>query len=379
MLPITGPFTAKRTAPWLTNQWALSVDRTWYRQRKPYDLPLPFEMLKRSIGNHPRKAGATTDAASSSGISIGTFKSRAFSFTTDAPTLAPHLETARTYARSRFSGKVKDSANLALMYLERREAMASLTSRLLQMARFTREVRQFQFRRAFNTLAETQVKDRKRLEAAFRRKSGRLKRSSKAFANNFLEYRFMWSATVADISSAVDILQGGVPPAQVRASFTSKYVINQVHPTSFRDYLATHTGSVRVGTGATIYVTNPNLWLANQLGFVNPAILLVERIPLSFVLNWFITVEEFLSQFTEFWGLNVSNPWVSQKVVDTSTWKIVSKPVASVNDNFGGNDCVHVIRTVGSLPGVSLQVRKPWKLSPTRALTAASLLVQRLK
>lgn len=261
--------------------------------------------------------------------------------------------------------------------------MDTLTARLQQMGRFALHLRKFRFRKAFDELLDGQNPRRiAELQKEYTRREARLRRGAKAFANNFLEYRFMWSATVNDIGAAVDVLQGGVPPVQVqgRGAMGGVYAPSSYFSFNYT-YACIHSYEWKVRVGATVYVSNPNLWLANQLGLVNPAMLLYEATTLSFVANWFFNIEEFLKQWTEFWGLTVVDPWYTTKYSCSSTWSIFNHYSWATQPNpvRGGNSRVDVLRTVGSLPNVTLSIRKPWRLSAARGLTAASLLAQRLR
>lgn len=388
VLPITGPITKReevRPFEGNPNLSTISMVKTWYRQKRPYTKPLAFSFSKLWVdGKSRNKPGfyLEYDAANSTGASWNN------SIFTKA--LAPDnriVQGARTLAlneaRSRFSGSLGEGAQLALMFMERKKSMDTLTSRLQQMSRFALHLRKFRFRKAFDELIDGQNPQRiAELQKEYTRREARLRRGAKAFANNFLEYRFMWSATVNDIGAAVDVLQGGVPPIQVSGRGASKDVYVPPGYSIFgTTYGCSHSFEWKARVGATVYVSNPNLWLANQLGFVNPAMLLYEAITLSFVANWFFNIEEFLKQWTEFWGLTVVDSWYTTKYSCSSTWSLFDHAswASQPNPVTGGNSRVNVLRTVGSLPDVTLSIRKPWRLSATRGLTAASLLAQRLR
>lgn len=64
-------------------------------------------------------------------------------------------------------------------------------------------------------------------------------------------------------------------------------------------------------TGAEVAVSNPNLWLANQLGLINPGTIALELVPFSFVFGWFVNLEQVISSMTDLYGLTLSNGWKS--------------------------------------------------------------------
>lgn len=388
VLPITGPITkSEETRPFEGHAGlsSMKLDKSWYRQKRPYTKPLAFSFSKAWVDGKSRNSPGLYreyDASNSTGASWnGTIYTKA---------LGPGegvVQGARTLAinqaRSRFSGALSEGAQLALMFMERKKSMDTLTARLQQMGRFALHLRKFRFRKAFDELLDGQNPRRiAELQKEYTRREARLRRGAKAFANNFLEYRFMWSATVNDIGAAVDVLQGGVPPVQVqgRGAMGGVYAPSSYFSFNYT-YACVHSYEWKVRVGATVYVSNPNLWLANQLGLVNPAMLLYEATTLSFVANWFFNIEEFLKQWTEFWGLTVVDPWYTTKYSCSSTWSIFNHYswASQPNPVRGGNSRVDVLRIVGSLPNVTLSIRKPWRLSAARGLTAASLLAQRLR
>ena len=130
-------------------------------------------------------------------------------------------------------------------------------------------------------------------------------------------------------------------------------------------------------------VSNPNLFLANQLGFVNAGVVAWDVVPFSFVLDWFVNVGQFLAAFTDFWGLTISNSQTSLLWIrETTKWQ--------VNNTWPGHPPGTVYRTyrfkrasatrrVGAIPGPTLAIRAPWVLSPVRGLTSISLLLQQLR
>ncbi len=63
--------------------------------------------------------------------------------------------------------------------------------------------------------------------------------------------------------------------------------------------------------GCEVTISNPNLYLANNLGLANPAIVVWELIPFSFVVDWFVTVGQFLENGSAWLGLTVTKPYTT--------------------------------------------------------------------
>lgn len=338
--------------------------RDRYRQKRPYNRPLPFWYRESKVTRFSTLPHY--DATNSTGDT--TAKTRPFGIN-DSAVLNTLLQ-ARQDAVKRFNGELKEAASWMVSLAERRQAIAMMESRLTQMLRFTRNLRRGRFGDAARDLISKH--DRAGWET-YRRKQreGRFRKGSKFFADNYLEFHFGWSPAVSDIYATIDILQRGVPAEYCKGSgsATSRQTFVNGSTRSWHDLV------VRYKVGASISVTNPNLWLANQLGLVNPALLIFETIPFSFVLDWFVNVSEFLGQFTEYWGLNVVDPWTQAVSEDKVLWTWRDQYI----NTTGGGYVLEMVRDVGALPTVDLRIRKPWQLSVRRGAAAASLLVQLLK
>lgn len=358
--PVTGPFVNEQFLKGPPNRYGYVpihhwMKRTSYRQSKPHDLPLPFRFESRRITTHWEPSNVN-------------YKDYTYVYpanATDTPSA-----TAFNKARERFGALLRtDAAELAVNLAERKQAMSMIAARLTQLWTFSKQVKQFRWDDAARTLGIS------KRHARFVQTRKGLKRDAKSFANNWLEFHFGWSPLIGDIGSAIETLQGGVPPCHVRASAQGQSV-SQVDIVSqgTTNELARHfewNASCRIG--AEIQVNNPNLFLANQLGFVNPATVAWELVPFSFVVDWFVNVSDFLGSFTEFWGLSMSKTYVSYLCTSRQGFRYTRFTEAWTGES------IVAIRSPGPIPGPSLRVRPPWRLSPTRGLTAASLLLQSLR
>jgi hypothetical protein len=378
--PVTGPFQSEvirnGTGDLAGNQ-TNRKKRLWYRQRRPYNLPLTFSMNADDVVSYKpwgpyQGQGVLTLYYSSAPLPVADTSSALYA-----------------KAWSDFREEVASSANMALTLLERKQAFEMISKRTIQFARFVKSVRAFKFKEAARILG-VQIptdKQRKRNRPPFN-KPFRVKKNAKAFADNVLEYQFGWAPLIQDCYQAVNILSepfsSGFARGRARmvteSTSTANYSTN--YGQDLRTYKTTVDQSFRIS--ATVRVTNPNLHLAGQMGFANPAVLAYESVPFSFVLNWFVTLEEYLNSFYPFPGVELLNSYYTFKGTSTQT---TSQRKTSVYLNGGktwfGVDgvCRRVLvsRTAGAIPGPSLRVRVPWNLSPSRGLNAVSLLLQRLR
>lgn len=62
-------------------------------------------------------------------------------------------------------------------------------------------------------------------------------------------------------------------------------------------------GYVRVTYGAQVRIENPNLWLAERAGLVNPLAVAWDIVPWSFVINMFTNVGSIVNSITDFAGI----------------------------------------------------------------------------
>lgn len=362
--PVTGPFTRTATVLGPPNSgghepvWKYKY-LVWYRQRRPYNRPLTHYSGIQEV------------------ISFTPWDPIYYASASECPALPwanPSTWFASTYnkAYERFVAKIKpDTAGLGVGLAQRQQSLGMIANRGLQMANFARSLRKGDFGKAASYLGITERDPRRKPLLK------KVKRGSKNFANNFLEYQFGWAPLVGDIGSAVDILQSGVPPTRVRASATGR--TNSLSTRTSGGIKETFAASTSCtwSLSATIVVDNPNLWLANQLGLVNPALIAYDAVPFSFVLNWFVNVENFLSSFTDFWGLSVIDPYITSHSVTTSDRERYF--ISAMRYDYGRFQTVETRRLVGSIPGPTLRQRSPWVLKPQRAATAISLLLQKLR
>lgn len=366
-LPITGPFsksTFEYATLWDGSQTKISNRRQqWYRQAKPYDRPLIYHSVE----------GGVTGISSCSKIQTYDFSSsRGYTYANSANWSNPHIAAAYNKAYSKLLSKVKeDTAEMGANMVEFRKTAAMVEDRSVQLFQAFRALRRGRFGEA-NALL--------RVPPSFRPKAKKL-------GGVTLEYSFGWAPVVADIQSGMKILTGGVPPARVVARVTTQvptyreFEVNTLHNAR---YCEIKNLSVSVTAGAVIKLTNPNLWLANQMGFVNPFAVLWETFPFSFIVDYFVNIGDVVNSWSDFMGIDVVYPYRS----------FVLNVTAEEYDEYGedfdkSSPCYpHAWRTLRSrgfrmgrelnLPGPTLRLAPP-NVSIRRAVTSIALLLQLLK
>lgn len=363
MLPITGPYSSDVGYGTL-GQGSYRTRKTGYRQAKPYDLPLAYtridEWLAKCdiIGDQPPPPWTNVWVGSSLSWLRGLPKDR------DNPLAV----AAVNEARKRFVNLISDRANLAYALIEREQTMSMLTNRLTQVAHWANAVRRGRFHDAYRILRHDHEVDRRTSPTI-----------PAITANLWLQYWFGLSPLISDIASAMRILNTpfGVRPLVAKASVSDSgtYSTRIYGNFGYQDLAITEFVKAHCRIQAEVWIDNPNIFLGARLGFTNPLIIGYEAIPFSFIANWFVNVEEYLHQFSDFHGITVVKP---QNVVSTKTLCNGSDLTVFYSGTTYGvitEGHSHYLNRVTSIPDVELAIRLPWRLSASRAATAASLVV----
>lgn len=343
--------------------------RVWgSRQAKPYNLPSPYKRIDvlttyaEFAGTLPNNASAC-DGKNPSGFYVEQ----------DFPRTHSRVVSVMNVARAKLADSVRDSATLAVSLAEANESLAMIFKRSRQMYQFAKAVKRFRFKDAAEVLGVT--KDPRFLHAS---REKRFKRTAKSFASNFLEYSWGWMPLISDITNAVTALSNPIRPKPVKARAT-------IRSTSYatQSYCG---GAVRTGKidykitaiiGCEVEVSNANLALAAQLGLLDIPGAAIEIIPFSFVVNYFVNLDDYFRQFTEFSGVRIINPYCTTVV---RTWgrdelygRLCNPPYPITSHKLVLSEGLYVERTLG-LPDVVLRLRPPWRLSKQRAATSVALL-----
>lgn len=370
--PITGPI-AETLSNTVDGPGSLYWSRTLYRQKKPYNLPLAYKANRVSVINASKANVSTYLGYAKANQSRSNWQCGC----PPAPLTnqyAVQKALADSLAREAFRNALGDKSAWLVNLAEASQSINMISTRANQLFKAAMLLRRGQV-----TLFA------KHLQASLHPTSSKKHKhaSKRSFADTWLEYHFGWAPLVADIYNSIDVLQRDFPYGQIEAKGRKVKVDDPYYSKSDGPYgteiiSGRCQGYIRTYCGADVIVTNPNLWLANNLGLVNPATVAWEVVPFSFVVDWFTTAESFLEQYTDFLGLSISNPWSTTKCELTGEAHYYFKPkpsgaVQKVDAYFVGN---YIDRTL-SIPSVNLGRRQVNRLSIDRALTAMSLLVQK--
>jgi hypothetical protein len=210
-----------------------------------------------------------------------------------------------------------------------------------------------------------------------------LRRSREPLANEVLEVEFGWKPLAQDFRAALTtVCQDGIPPQYVRGVAQRDGLLWSYQGS---DVLETRTGSSRVTVAASVSISNPNLWLLNRLGLINPITVIWDLVPWSFLVNMFVNVNQMVSSITDEVGLDItdkSTTYSSNQILESFRYgpgNFIDLHGRSLRGLLVGQSRVKErgrFREVGSFPAPSWVVKVPdlnWEL----AVIATSLLLQK--
>lgn len=231
-----------------------------------------------------------------------------------------------------------------------------------------------QARTMFNTRCTNLLEYITKLERNFRR--DRVRRTVKDWASFFLEMRFGWLPILSDIYSSLEILSGSPRSGTVRASASSPFSIT-MPPGSDWSTVIMVKGRLVTSMLADVEVSNPNLYLLNQLGLLNPAVALVDNIPWSFLVDWWVNLSQVASSFTDSYGLTISNGVTTEKYESDGYYgyyRAFNPPIYVDYHRYTTQE----INRVQGIRGPALAMKPFTGLSMVRGLTALALTLQLL-
>lgn len=341
---MTGPITRRTKS---ISTIPIYMNREWDSQKPPYHDPMYLDYRLRT-----GKDG------------IQTFDARFASYDPlTGTTASSNVNVLKTLAYEKLRNAVSAQAGMMINFVQRQQAADMLTNRLVQLGGFALAVKRGKFQRAAGILGM--------------KKPRGLKHGAKNFGKNFLEFHFGWSPLVSDLYTCHEVLNQLPPAGTVRGCKSMKWK-TQVN-TSTTKIVRYWTASVRLQMNVS--VRNSNLFMANQLGLLNPATVLWDAVPFSFVGDWFGTFGTWLNSWTDFVGLEKTKQQTGVKVaVNEEKWMYISHPAGTPKQWRVATtmDDVHVKRTLG-ITGPGIHFRPLKRLSLMRGITACALLLNFLK
>lgn len=275
-----------------------------------------------------------------------------------------------------------ETAALGITLASWKQSLAMIVLRSTAIRKFARKCE----KKATRQQRVSRRQRRRQLQAAIRRERRIREAQSRqsAFlpvdsANLFLEGMFGWLPLVSDIYQAIKVMTDDVPGGWISGVATEQKKIN-VHEGYYppNGSLLSFEGTLkfRVKQTCMVRVTNPNVWLANKLGVINPALVAWDLVPWSFVVNWFANIPQVLGSITDFAGVTISDASTTRKWEVSQGWTARSLPGYDQIMETSSRQSVIKHRQLGlMLP--SLQMRVP-KVDMGLALISVSLMIQQI-
>lgn len=365
--PITGPV-AQTDFTNIDGAGSYRCVKHRYKQSRPYDKPAPYLM----------SLGKTVSAFSTSGSPFGGmanantqkspkgFYACSMEFD-DIPDLIRYrTNQALADAKERVVNQLGDPAALLTLLAERQKALEQIADIALWVRDFVK------VRRGILRPGQTGIR-------------GSIQRhipSKQKVASDYLAVQFGILPTLDDLENSQKLLENPLPMILAKGRRTHPFDDKLAYEGYYYRIEASHKGAVSALVQAGLWVDNPNLFLANRLGLINPVLSAYELAPWSFVFDYFVNVSQWLGAFTEFAGVNVIDPFYTLSVRDSCvrSYRTRAYPWLGFDhlESQITSESVNVRRQLG-LPDTKLLVRAPWRLSTNRASTSVALLLQMLK
>lgn len=366
--PVTGPFIRYPTFPFS------DAYQRGYRQEMPIDQPLEYR-------SYWYFGMTKTDSWTHQSYSPGIWTKQADWSLTSIPDYLRERAACYNLAYERLRSQAMDTAGWAENLAQINQTRDLFNKRAVQLYRIANAARKGRFQDAARHAGLLEKYDRKTGRRLLSEKSG-----SKRASGFFLEYEYGIKPLVSDLQETLKILTSASPSKQVRGKASSRIAKSTgagggfgSNPRCTYTERTIYEGWLELTLRANCVVTSPNLLLANQLGLIDLA-LPWKLVPFSFVVDWFINVEQVASSLTDWYGVTLQHPHVSE----FSRGQYYYNYHQLANYYSGAlegllikrdKEYVDFNRTMG-IPGPSLVV-KPFKgLSINRGLQAVALIVQ---
>jgi len=361
--PITGPFS--RTFPSrsfgygiFASQQSNTGSRQWYRQKRPFDLPLTFSSSRIDMGY---RYGSSVGSPIARSVNTGLVWIS-----------TPNASSSNAYnqAWSKFDEQVRGTIGWATTIVQYRQTYDSLVKNITDLTGVFKDIKKLRFDRLFRR---------------FKPPKG-FKMKGKTFADRVLEWRFGWQPLWDDIHKTAEALGRDFDDLKIKGTSRASWreYAEYTPPFSGGEIVEKRSATVVqvYHLGAKVRITNPNALLFESLGFANPALVAYEVVPWSFVVNYFFSLEEYIRGLSPYLGVTLVDPYTSC-LVKTDTIIVGEYTKKSYTyPNPGNYSCwgkgMSMTRTPGAIAGPKLRLRDPWILSPARGLTSISLLLQQL-
>lgn len=279
---------------------------------------------------------------------------------------------------------------LPVTLLEAGKTASMVHSRAVQIVESVRALRKGNLRRFMNHMGLSPSNTR---EKSFNRDFG--KHPKETAANAWLEYQYGWTPFMAEVRGAFNLLADAVDQnsdsrpgvARGRSRFPRVTKVNYPnsnigcpYSTVYADWVVTDTMENYVRCTWRFRVKGSDL--PTRLGLTNPAEVVWELVPYSFVADWFLPIGDYLSQFDIPYNFDSVDYSIGAKLVANRSVSLTKVRTAGWTGSLSGgtNRRVAASRYVyGGFPSVSFDSLfnlNAFRMSIRRSVSSIALLSQ---
>lgn len=349
MIPISGPFITQESLAFSSKY------RVGYRQAKPYNLPLLYRYDEEYGKN-------TTSMVFWDGSSYFPSPSKDTSFTAQSHADFPrYIAASRNRCYEKFKSEISESAGWAENLAQLGKSRDMFNKRAGQCANFFIAVRRFQFKKAAKIL-ETPV-------------PSKVSRNKK-LSQNVLEFEYGLKPLISDMQNSLKILTSDPGARRVYVSDTFAYDAPETYTEVVNGTFFSRNVTIGIVCKtkyiAYVRVTNPNLFLANQFGLIDLA-LPWKLLPFSFIVDWFVNVEQMISSMTDFFGVVLERPATVEFSRGRRTYNTLQRPAAGGYTTVSIDQYSNQLLRGTSIPGPTLVIKPFQGFSLERGIQAMAL------
>lgn len=206
------------------------------------------------------------------------------------------------------------------------------------------------------------------------------KRRGRDLGNLNLELQFGWTPFFQDVYATLNtVIPGAIPDEWVTGRGKGRIAYVDDWGSQYPDRIVTNvSGQVSCTLSARVQVSNPNIWLLNRLGLINPLTVAWDRVPWSWVVNMVVNVNELVGSLTDTVGLDISDVSVTRSFKLLGEYVHLSKSGQTFGYKRQNTVMKKKDRTLGgSVPRPHLEFKVPGA-NMFMAGIATSLLAQRV-
>lgn len=354
--------------------------RQWYRRREIYRSqtksewhhPQPYTLYE-AFTNRTFYAGGAPGNSSKQDPScenIG-FNAILWIGSRADPKIASFDGMAWNRCRAKYVEKVHSGVSSAVgaAIAESNEALGMIANRATQLYHMARSLKRGDIR---GFVANLSSSDARRV----RRQYSKFRNGASDLASVWLEAWFGWAPLVGDIYSAYRVITRDFGSNTINAAGRSvgygiKHTDSSTLTVTAKELLIIYT------MFGKFKITNPNLLLASELGLTNPASVLWEITPFSFLVDWFSSYGDWIDSLDDEvgWDFLPDSTFYKRLTTTWQTWHYHPSDARFTEIHQAYGKCFDRVKTAGILPPVRIQWNRLDGLSITRGATSVALLV----